>query len=195
MKLIAIEGPDKVGKATQTKLLVDALNYDAGQPDASSRVVRVEIPFNDGNTYDKLYAMLKDGSALEYPQAFQTFQAANRMNWQKYELPKLNSYDYVVLDRWNISAWVYGRAAGLTDSFLTCVLDRVVKADLVFVLDGKPMGEPTDSYEADKGFMTIVRQEYRRWAQENPDVAILIDPNRPRDEVHKDILEHFKRSI
>jgi thymidylate kinase len=187
--LIAIEGPDKVGKATQTKLLDAALNVEP------SRIVApFEIPYNDANTYDKIYAMLKDGSAGQYPHAFQAFHAANRMVWQQEHLKKCQA-DVVLLDRWNPSSWVYGRAAGLSDEFLSSVLDHVRPADFVVVLDGKPMAEATDTYEADVEFMSTVRNGYHRWAKENSDRAVLVEANRPREVVQGEILAHVKRFL
>lgn len=187
MKIIALEGPDKVGKQTQTALLVKALRA------FGLSVESVEIPFADGDTYTKIYEMLADGSALQYPQVFQTFQAANRMAWQKYTLPALAHHDVLIMDRWNASSWVYGRAAGLSDECLSCILSRVMDIDATFVLDGEAMSAPSDSYEANKPFMLRVRTEYQRWAAEQG--AIVLDANRPREVVAEELLGHCHRWI
>ena len=196
--LLVIEGPDKVGKETQTRMLVEALPQhikDYSLPEARKlRVTSQEIPYDDQNTYRQLYKMLKNGDAVEHPEAFQTFQAANRMIWQAEVLHDMaRYYDLIVLDRWNISSWVYGRAGGCSDAMLKCVLEPIIEPDLVFVFDGDPFDtpeRPDDSYEANKPLMQRVREGYRRWALENPNIAILIDANRPRDVVHSELLKH-----
>jgi len=52
--LIALEGADRVGKATQSTMLEEALN---------SRGIKAtveEIPYDDGVTHPEIYRMLKD---------------------------------------------------------------------------------------------------------------------------------------
>lgn len=201
--LVVIEGPDKVGKQTQTKMLVDALSSRTAltvigdeklDKPRQLKVESEEIPYNDGNTHKKIYEMLKNGDAVKHPEAFQTFHTANRMIWQRDVLPNLaQHHDVLVLDRWNISSWVYGRAGGCSDEMLKCVLDSIVEPDLVFVFDGEPFNTPEradDSYEANKTFVKTVRDGYRRWALENEGIAVPIDANRSRDEVHKELVWH-----
>lgn len=201
--LVVIEGPDKVGKETQTKMLVEALSTRIARTVVAKgpldkprnlKVASEEIPYDDGNTHTQLYKMLKNGDAVTHPEAFQTFQAANRMIWQKDVLPRLASrYDVIVLDRWNISSWVYGRAGGCSDAMLECVLEPIIEPDLVFVFDGEPFHTPErtdDSYEANKALMQRVREGYRRWARENSDMAVAINANRPREAVNEELVWH-----
>lgn len=172
--LITIEGPDKVGKATQSQLLATALNCPL-----------VEIPFRDSALHTKIYSMLRSGTALRYREAFQAFHVANRLVWQEHELPKYNS-DVLVLDRWNASTWVYGRASGLDESCLAAILDTMIDADLEVVLDGEPMAAAEDSYEADVELCARVRELYRTWAQTHGHRVVAA--NRPINEVHEEIL-------
>lgn len=197
--LIVIEGPDKVGKETQSKMLLEALPKRFRREGRPIKVECEEIPYNDGNTHKKIYDMLGTGEAVKHPEGFQTFQAANRMVWQRDVMPNLTRHhDVLILDRWNISAWVYGRASGLSDETLECLLREIREPDLVFVFDGDPFftaDREDDSYEKDKGFMATVRQGYQRWADENPEIAIKIDANRPREVVHDEILRHCRERL
>lgn len=206
--LVVIEGPDKVGKQTQTRMLVEALSnrvartvVDKGPLDKprNLKVESEEIPYNDGNTHTKIYEMLANGDALVHPEAFQTLQAANRMIWQKTILPTLaHHHDVLILDRWNISSWVYGRAGGCSEAMLECMLDPIVDPDLVFVFDGEPFNTPDradDSYEKNKEFMQTVREQYRRWVQENTDIAVSINANQPHKVVHEELVWHCIRRL
>lgn len=194
--LIVIEGPDKVGKETQSKLLAEHLPRLFRKDGRPIKVESEEIPYNEGNTHTKIYDMLKSGEAVEFPEGFQTFQAANRMIWQRDVMPNLtNHHDVLILDRWNISAWVYGRASGLSDKTLECLLREIRKPDLVFVFDAEPFDAPEredDSYEKNREFMATVRRGYQKWADENPAIAIKIDAGRPREAVHDELLRHCR---
>jgi len=180
-KIIAIEGPDKVGKATQSKLLAAALDCD-----------RVEIPWKDGLIYEQIYAMLKDGTARTYPQAFQAFHAANRMTWLETEYFHEDT-GIVVLDRWMTSSYIYGGIEGLSKECLDGLNKSLRPADLTIVLDGEIMGVPEDAYEMDVEFRAKVRQEYLRWALEND--APVVDANRSREVVHEDIMQIVQKMM
>lgn len=191
-RLIVIEGPDKVGKETQSKMLAKALAQHM-------LVEREEIPYNDGNTHTKIYDMLKTGEAVKYPVAFQTFQGANRMFWQRERMKGVTyKNDVLILDRWNISAWVYGRASGISDDTLECILREIVEPDIVFIFDGQPFHTPDredDTYEKNNAFMAKVREQYQRWSEENPEIAVKIDASRPPEVVHKELLWHCKKLL
>jgi len=183
--IIAIEGPDKVGKATQTRLLSSRLWTEG------LTTLTVEVPINDGIFYDRIYAMLKDGSAMKYPEAFQAFQVANRLAWQK--TAPLHRYDVILFDRWNVSSWVYGRASGLSETFFQTIMHGMLEPDCVVVLDGVAMGEAEDTYEADRDLRAKVRKQYRWWAEEHG--APIVAANDPRDLVHKSIWYEVQKYV
>lgn len=197
--LIVIEGPDKVGKETQSKMLLEALPRRFQTDGRPLKVEMEEIPYDDKNIHQKIYDMLKSGEAVEHPEGFQTFQAANRMVWQHTIMPNLTRHhDVLILDRWNISAWVYGRASGLSDSTLGCLLRDIIEPDLVFVFYGDPFftaHREDDSYEKNRDFMARVRTEYQRWADENAKIAIKIDANRSREAIHEELLQHCQERL
>lgn len=191
-RIIVIEGPDKVGKQTQTNLLVENLRG------LGVRVATAEIPYNDGPIYNRIYEWLRNGVALKYPEAFQTYQVANRLVWQGDVLPKLaQNNDVIIMDRWNISAVVYGRSSGLSEEQVQDIIVNagLIKPDMVFVFDGDPFVTPDredDSYERNMELRRKVREGYQRWAEENPDVSIPVPANRPREDIAQDLLNHAK---
>ena len=106
-KLVVIEGPDRVGKETQ------ALRLQVFLEAKGLRVKSVEVPFRDYSTYYVIYWMLRSGSAVRWPNAFQTIQFLNKLSYQTFFfLFHLCVCDYVIFDRWTLSSKVYGPAGG-----------------------------------------------------------------------------------
>lgn len=197
--VVVIEGPDKMGKATQSALLLANLamvNKPNGDP---LRVTQQEIAAQDGITYDKIYKMLKTGDASRFPATFQAFHTSNRLIWQAQQLPKLGSkYDVLILDRWTISSWVYGRASGVDEDEIQCLCEDLIKPDLVFTFLGssfKTPERPDDCYEADNSFQERVRELYGTWVVRNRDVAIGVDANRSKEVIAEELLNHCKERL
>jgi len=176
---VAIEGPDRVGKATQARKLATRLKEDVG----FQRVGIIETPIKDSATHARIYEMLRDGRAKKYPSTFQGLQILNRVLYQEVGLKHwLKSYDAFVFDRWNASSYAYGRAAGLTRDELMCELDLVAEPDLTIILDGDPFPkEELDDYEKDLRFQKKVRKAYIEWAKGRPagNKTYVIDANEP----------------
>lgn len=188
-KIVVIEGPDKCGKATQSSLLTHVLGR------YGDRAVRVEIPFNDGLTHRLIYHMLKNGQAKRWPNLFQFIQFLNKFIFQWTWLLWLRlSYDWIVLDRWKLSAIVYGNATG-TNRFLNDLMYGLLKnPDVTLVLLGSSFKRATvdDVYEKDTELQVRVRDGYRSWAQHHPFDHEVIDNQGTRDEVHARIMESIE---
>lgn len=195
--LIAIEGPDRVGKQTQARMLGNALfgigpNGDQpvgdGKPWWANKVY--EVPWNDGPIYEEIYAMLRDGSAFEFPVAFQTLHAANRRVFQARELPSHAGWaDVVILDRWTLSTRVYGACDGVPVEVTDRILKGVIEPDLTLVFDGDPFPkDELDAYEANTEFQQKVRAEYMRWCDRDPSKYVKIKVDRPALDLHVGVL-------
>lgn len=183
--LIAIEGPDKVGKETQTKMLVEHLRQ------LNFKVLHIECPIQDSFTHKKIYEMLGNGSAKKSPNLFQFVQFLNKYALQlKLPLLKLK-YDYIVFDRWNLSAFVYGKATRVNPTFNKWMFDRLRSADATIVLTGRKhdTSRQDDDYEKDNDLQTCVRNEYSSWVQSHPLNYRMIDCKGTRIDVHNRILE------
>jgi len=212
----ALEGPDKVGKATQSKMLADAvlgLAPEFIEKKITVRVEHIEIPSRGHVCYDKVYDMLnrrEDGSApaVDHPEVFQTFQVANRFHVQE-DLKLMRGHDgptIIIFDRWVLSSWAYGAASGVEAEKIKAINEGLMKADITFVLNGESFKRPEqadDAYEDDNSFQAQVRRQYEALSQpdafkdgECPSSKIVsINPNRERDEVHEEILGHVKAEL
>jgi len=194
----AIEGADKVGKATQSNMLANAL------VDFSSlRVNSIEIPSRHHTCHTKIYDMLRrreDGSApaFDCPAVFQTFQVANRIHVQEDIERMAQGGDVVVIfDRWVASSWAYGLAAGVGAAELRVINEGLLDPDITFMLEGKGFDRPgqgDDAYEDDDSFQGKVREAYRQWSKSKSNV-IHIGADREKSVVHEEIYMHVKRCM
>lgn len=182
---IAVEGPDKVGKETQTKLLTEHLS-------SLGRVKRVEVPIHDVITYHLIYWMLRNGLAKKLPATFQFVQFLNKFLWQFFVKPWLSlRYDFVVLDRWSPSSVVYGTCEGLSAEYVMFLYGRLFKPDATIVLHGtsyKRSSTQDDSYEKDTALQIAVRSEYKFWALQTSRTVLVNNEGTVHD-VHAKILD------
>lgn len=184
-KLVAVEGPDKVGKQTQVAMLAHTLRR------YGDRVAQVEVPFNDRLTYRAIYWMLRNGRAKTWPNAFQFVQFVNKFIFQwTYLLWLRLTCDFIVLDRWSLSAIVYGDATGVTPWFNRVMYHLLVRPELTLILHGPSFKRNTvdDSYEKDSTLQKAVREGYYDWALDHPDDHELINNQGARDEVHATVM-------
>lgn len=189
-KIIAFEGPDKVGKGTQSRLLQEALK------DEGHRAVIAKIPSkNHPRSYKLIRYMLRTGLAPRFPNVFQIVQFVNRYLFQSTELPRLlRTNGYVILDRWNLSSLVYGNASGACKSMNLWMYDFFKKADITIVMCEKSYDRKTndDSYERDVDLQETVRGAYRQWALWHKNDHFLVNNCLFMDDVHKSIVETHK---
>lgn len=178
-KIIVVEGPDRVGKFTQTHLLQDYL------VSIGKKAVVVEVPIKDKFTYELIYWMLRNGSAKTFPKIFQLLQFMNRWIFQKITLPSLEkTNDYVIFDRWSLSTSVYGLAEGLSRKFVDSLYERLVKPDFTFVLLGPAHEhEAEDVYEKDKSLQSKVRNLYSNLSKSLNEKSHIIDCSRSKEDI------------
>ena len=184
-KVIVIDGSDATGKETQSKLLVDHLRSQG------KSVLHIEVPWRDGVTHPVIYWMLRSGWAKTLPSAFQLVQLANKLLCQSLEVGRGTQHDYIVMDRWQAAAEVYGVATGAAQFIVNLgnVLLFVPDATVLFV--GEPFPKPgKDVYESDTDLQELVRNLYKFYPVEHPDEPIaLVDSHNPREEVHQAVLQ------
>lgn len=159
-KIIVIEGPDRVGKATQSRLLCDY-----ARKTLNKRAEVVEVPIKSPVTYRLIYWMLGNGLAKKFPKLFQWIQFANRKIFQVTRLASLmRKNDYIIFDRWSLSTVVYGEAEGVPREWSEKLAERLVIPDHTILLLGNPqLNETEDVYESDLCLQEKVRSLYEDW--------------------------------
>ena len=129
--LVIIEGNDKAGKATQTRLLREGLEKKG------FKVADLAFPVYDTKIGKEIKAFLND--EREYSiQVRHMLLSANR--WEKKaEIEKLLGENKVVIfNRYYQSNLVYGLASGLKLEWLQALDEGLFKGDIVIVLDVAP---------------------------------------------------------
>jgi len=187
-KIICIEGADRCGKATQTKMLVSALEK------RGNLATRIEVPFNDGLTYWLIYKMLASKAAKQYPNLFQFVQFLNKFCFQcTVLLYMLFTNDFIIFDRWALSSIVYGGETGANKYLTRIWCSLLLKPDVTLIMSGPSFkrSEAPDSYEADSDMQQRVKIGYYNWVNENPSCSVLIDNQGGVDEVHKRITSYL----
>lgn len=149
-KIIVFEGPDATGKSYQAKLLRDELENS----------IYVSSPFyteiDNGYLCKLIRELLQTRLSLEEPKIFQKLFADNRKNWIKEKFSQLQKqYDYIIIDRWNLSTYIYSKVFCVNDrKFLKELLNDGLHIDLQFIFEN-PLGKsfkkiPDDLFEKER---------------------------------------------
>ena len=164
--IVVFEGGDQAGKATQARMLEDALE--------SGGVATAAFAFPDYATPvgRQIEALLRNaGADRGPPQVLHLLLAANR--WEA--LPQirraLGEGKAVVINRYYHSNIIYGMARGLDRRWLAGLDAGLPEPDLVVLLDIDPAesfkrkASGRDSFESDAGLLERARSLYRAEAR------------------------------
>lgn len=177
--IIAIEGGDACGKATQSKILAERLHATHFSfPDyktPAGRAILSNLKTEWGaiwvNDPDNWSAENKHTNAL----VLQSLMLTNRME-RGADLRAAARSGNVVLDRYDASAIVYGTLDGLDPTWLRETNRQLpVRPDLYLLLDApvdegfRRRPERRDRYEKDRPFLERVREGYLRLFAEEQD--------------------------
>ena len=187
-KMIVVEGPDRVGKFTQTKLLQKYITR------IGLNAIVVEVPIRSAITYRVIYWMLQNGLAKTFPKIFQWFQFINRKIFQMYTLPILEEhYDFIVMDRWSLSTIIYGVAEGISEKYTVKFSKLLRTPDYTIILLGQAFPHKAeDFYEKDHNLQNLVRTGYKNWAIKNQNISTIIDCCQDRQQILKNICNILK---
>lgn len=153
---IAIEGPDKAGKATQSKLLKD---YLVGK---GLKVEAISFPRYDTEIGQIILQELKSKNPNKY--ALHMLFEVDRYLFEK-EYSKLNC-DFLILDRFNLSNLAYCRALGMDVDWVRGLQRYQMKPDITFLLAASAdllydrREDNRDKYEEDIEFQQRVVESY-----------------------------------
>ena len=163
--LIAIEGLDQSGKATQAQLLRDQLR------EGGTRARVVSFP-DYGTSIGEEIARALQGERDYGPEVMQLLYVANRCE-RKADLDRwLEGGLAVVCDRYVASSVAYGEAQGLDPAWLTQIQRVLPPPDLTILLDIAPelavdrKATGRDRFERDLALLSRVRQSYLRQAEQ-----------------------------
>lgn len=190
-KLIALEGPDMLGKTTQAKLLLSFFEKQ------NKHVLYLKAPLKQCfMTYKLVYWMLNNGYALKFQNLFQIIQFVNKFIFQLFYLPFISIfYDYIIFDRWKLSSMIYSIATNVNRNILTLMLTLTYDPDFTIILSGESLevDKQLDKYETNTLLQSVVKRLYYSWSVDNNDHChVLINANDVIDVVYKNIVTSIK---
>ena len=162
MKIIEIEGLDKSGKHTQSKLLAEYLR-SLGYKVVQSEFHRYDTPTGK-LIRDYLYKTYETND-----KTIELIMTADKVAQQEwFNQLRQEGVDFLILDRYIGSQMSYALAKGQSIDFVKTLASLVVQPNLSIMLDISPElsisrkgkhGE-NDRYESDRAFLTKVREQY-----------------------------------
>jgi dTMP kinase len=190
-KVIVLEGTDKAGKTTQSRLLMESLK-------ASGKVC-VTLDFPDYFTPIGLeIRAFLDGKRDYPPQAKHLLFSANRWEKQREIESMLDNGTIVVMNRYWQSNLVYGVSSGVDESWLLRLDKGLPKEDLVVVLlvpanTSSKRAEVQDSFEKDAALSTAAYRNYVKYSKKFG--WNVLDGSKSKEHVHQEILKLVKKRL
>lgn len=218
-KLVAIEGIDAAGKATQSKMLARALDK-AGGTDVLRPYARVfSFPHYSSSTGQLLRQHLTgewncvgsistDGWQREAQEKREMLLRQALMTVNRYEQQSIIRYNlqhtHVILDRWWMSSLAYGVAEGLDRDWIVEVSRELLQPDLWVLIDipptlGAARRPPRDNNEKNTDKLEKVRgvyiSEFTALSVGRSNRAVIINGDQSADDVHKEIMNAVSRIL
>ena len=182
--LIAFEGLDQSGKATQAERLRDWLKHEG-------RKVRMTSFPDYGTAIGEEIARALQGEREYGPDVMQLLYVANRYERKPDVERWLASGAAVICDRYAASSVAYGEAQGLDAVWLQQMQRFLPVADLTIMLDIAPetaarrKSTDRDRYERDLALLGRVRDTYRKLGAQQG--WLMLDGERSPDLIAQDV--------
>jgi dTMP kinase len=190
-KIIVLEGTDKAGKTTQSRILAEAIK-------AAGRVC-VVIDFPDYTTPIGLEIRAFLDGRRDYPaEAKHLLFSANRWEKKKEIESMVESGTIVVMNRYWQSNLIYGTANGMDEGWLLRLDKGLPKADMVIAILVKPgvtskRAETLDAFESDLKFADRAYKNYLKFAKKFK--WKVIDGSKSREQVHQEVMKTVRKEL
>lgn len=187
-KIIVLEGIDKSGKTTQSKLLVDYIS-------SATSLKAVQMNFPNYSTFSgiEIHRHLK-GQTLYNPHALHVLFTLNRYEEKPVIERLIGDGSIVVMNRYYQSNIIYGLADGITRHEWLESLDREMpQANLIIILDisveeSMSRNPNPDVNEQDKNYLRKVRSYFIKYADAYG-WKIVNAGNKSKEEIHREVVK------
>lgn len=189
---VVLEGPDKSGKSTQARLLVERLRA------LGRDVVHTREPGGTSFAEEIRRILLSTEHKVDPVAELLLYEASRAQHTEETVRPALKAGKVVVCERYTLSTRVYqGYARGIDMARVDAANELAtggLKPDLTVVLDipsdefeARDSGRKLDRLESEpESFRAKVREGYRKLA---PKDALVVDGRKPLEEIQKTILD------
>lgn len=190
-KIIVLEGTDKAGKTTQSRLLAEALKV-LGK-------VCVVIDFPDYTTPIGIEIRAFLDGKRDYPaEAKHLLFSANRWEKKKEIESMVENGTIVVMNRYWQSNLIYGAANGMDAGWLLRLDKGLPREDLVIVILVNPgvstkRAETLDAFESNPQLAAKAYKNYLKYAKQFK--WKMIDGSMSKDQVHQEVMKLVKKEL
>ena len=191
-KIIVLEGIDKSGKTTQSKLLVDHVTSTT-----SSKAVQMNFPNYSTLSGIEIHRHLK-GQTHYNPHALHVLFTLNRYEEKPVIERLLDEGSIIVMNRYYQSNIIYGLADGITrHEWLESLDGEMPQANLIIILDisveeSMSRNSNPDVNEQDKNYLRKVRSYFIKYA--NAYGWKIVDANnKSKEEIHGEVTKIAER--
>jgi dTMP kinase len=190
-KIIVIEGTDKAGKGSQSRMLAETLK-------ASGKVC-VILDFPDYMTPIgmEIKAFL-EGKRDYLPEVKHLLFSANRWEKKKEIESMLENGTIIVMNRYWQSNLVYGVANGIDTNWLLRLDKGLPKEDIVLVILVNPSisakrSEIQDMFESDPQLAAKAYKNYLKFAKQYR--WKVIDGSKTKEQVHQEVMKIIRKEL
>lgn len=190
-KIIVIEGTDKAGKTSQSRMLAETLKV--------SGKVCVILDFPDYTTPIgmEIKAFL-EGKRDYLPEVKHLLFSANRWEKKKEIESMLENGTIIVMNRYWQSNLVYGVANGMDINWLLRLDKGLPKDDIVLVILVNPnisakRAEMQDAFESDPQLAAKAYKNYLKYAKQYR--WKVIDGSKSKEQVHQEITKIIRKEL
>ncbi|HYX72543.1 MAG TPA: dTMP kinase [Nitrososphaera sp.] len=190
-KIIVIEGTDKAGKSSQSRMLAEALKV--------SGKVCVILDFPDYTTPIgmEIKAFL-EGKRDYLSEVKHLLFSANRWEKKKEIESMLENGTIIVMNRYWQSNLVYGAANGMDINWLLRLDKRLPKEDITLVILVNPSisskrAEMQDAFESDTQLAASAYKNYLKFAKQYK--WKVIDGSKSKEQVHQEIMKIIRKEL
>jgi dTMP kinase len=190
-KIIVIEGTDKAGKTTQSRMLAEALKI--------SGKVCVIIDFPDYTTPIGIEIKAFLDGRRDYPSEVKHLLfSANRWEKKREIESMMENGTIVVMNRYWQSNLIYGAANGMDTSWLLGLDKNLPKEDIVIVILVNPgistkRAETQDTFESDPQLAAKAYKNYLKFAKQFR--WKVIDGSKNKEQVHQEVMKIIRKEL
>jgi dTMP kinase len=190
-KIVVIEGTDKAGKGSQSRMLADALK-------ASGKIC-VILDFPDYTTPIGIEIKAFLEGKRDYPSEVKHLLfSANRWEKKKEIESMIENGTIIIMNRYWQSNLVYGIANGMDINWLLRLDKGLPKEDIVLVILVDPhvsakRAEIQDTFESDAQLAKNAHKNYLKFAKQYQ--WKVIDGSKSKEQVHQEIMKIIKKEL
>jgi dTMP kinase len=191
-KIIVLEGIDKSGKTTQSKLLVDYISSTT-----SHKAVQMNFPNYSTFSGIEILRHLK-GQTVYNPHALHVLFTLNRYEEKPVIERLLDEGSIIVMNRYYQSNIIYGLADGITrHEWLESLDGQMPQANLIIILDisveeSMSRNSNPDVNEQDRDYLRKVRSYFIKYADAYG-WKIVDANNKSKEEIHMEVIKIAER--